>query len=39
MTYVLEMFSNMIFGLHELSYFGNVVEPKLISHDLDDNWS
>ena len=28
----------MIFGFHELLYFENVVEPKLINHDLDDNW-
>ena len=27
----------MIFSFHELLYFGNTVEPKLINHDLDDN--
>ena len=32
------MFSNMVFGFHELLYFEIIVEPKFISHVLDDNW-
>ena len=30
---------DMNFSLHKLLYSKNVVESKLISNDLDDNWS
>ena len=36
-NYALEMFSNMNFGLHELLYLKNVVEPKLTRQVLNDN--